>query len=77
MRFSKQLQRMAEANEDGVELDYNLKYEVYRAAASDLRDVVGLYRQRFGHSAYNPKVQEALNKDFNRVLAKYAAQLAR
>lgn len=77
MRFSKQLQQYVEAGdeENAQQLDYNLKHEVFKESANELRDLVAQYRQRFGSSAFRPEIQKALNKDFNRILAKHSARI--
>lgn len=56
-------------SEDAKEIDYALKYSIYRAAAPRLRDLVAKYRSKYSHSAYNEKIQESLNKHWNKIIA--------
>lgn len=72
--FSKKLQKYVEQSEeigDAEKINYDLRYEAYRRAAPELRNLVSRYRSRFGYSAHNPQVQKAINKDFNRILARH------
>lgn len=76
LRFSDKIQAYAaKGDENGAKaLDYQFKRKVYKAASADLRDLVGKYRQAYSYSAYSPRVQEQLNSDWNKILAKYAAK---
>lgn len=79
MHFSKKLQELVEANdlEGAQKLDYKLKHEVYRASSEMIRATVSRYRQIQGLSAYDPKVQAALNKDIRKILNYYTAKIVK
>jgi hypothetical protein len=77
LRFSDKIQAYAaKGDEAGAKaLDYQFKRKVYQAASPELRDLVGRYRQAYSYSAYSDRVQEQLNTDWNKILAKHAAKI--
>ena len=60
-----------------VKLTYEMKYEVFRRAAPEIRSVVGRFRETFGSSAKREAVQDALDKQVNSILAKHKVAVAR
>lgn len=60
-----------------VKLNYDMKHEIFSRASSDIRAVVGRFRETFGSSAKRQAVQDALNKQVNGILAKYKVEVAR